>query len=107
MESKVWKVSANGKIVSDKHMTEEEAQESARNWRNEGHRVVGIMNMFLAEHNNEEHNFHTNIEGSGSDVCMECDLIRRTGGSYDWLDEEIVTEEEYNQTLRLKTGEVQ
>jgi len=53
------------------------------------------MNEYLQEHNEKEHNYHTNWEESGFDVCVECDLIRKTGGLYEWKEEELVTEKEY------------
>ena len=35
-----------------------------------------------------------NTEDSGLDICLECDLIRRTGGLYEWKDSELVREGE-------------
>lgn len=53
------------------------------------------MIQYLQEHNEREHNYHTDLEERGFDVCMECDLIRRTGGLYEWKEEELVSEKEY------------
>ena len=53
------------------------------------------MIKYLQEHNEREHNYHTDLEESGFDVCIECDLIRRTGGLYEWKEEELVSEKEY------------
>jgi hypothetical protein len=56
---------------------------------------VQDMNEYLQNHNEREHNFHTDWDDSGFDICIECDLIRRTGGLYEWQNEELVTMEEY------------
>lgn len=53
------------------------------------------MNDYLFQHNNKEHNFHTDWEDSGFDICLECDLIRRTGGLYEWKEGELVSESTY------------
>ena len=53
------------------------------------------MYQYLATHNEKEHNYHTNWEESGFDVCIECDLIRRTGGLYEWEEKELVSMETY------------
>ena len=53
------------------------------------------MSEYLNKHNYEEHNFATNAEESGFDICIECDLIRRTGGLYEWLESELVSEQEF------------
>ena len=53
------------------------------------------MNEYLATHNDREHNFHTDWEESGFDVCLECDLVRRTGGLLDWEEEELVSMTDY------------
>ena len=47
------------------------------------------MKEYLQEHNEREHNYHTDLNESGFDVCIECDLIRRTGGLYEWEEGEI------------------
>lgn len=48
------------------------------------------MSDYLNTHNLNEHNFHTNWEDKGFDVCLECDLVRHTGGLYLWKEEELV-----------------
>ena len=53
------------------------------------------MKEYLDEHNEREHNFHTDFEDSGFDVCIECDLIRRTGGLLNWEADEIVSDETF------------
>ena len=53
------------------------------------------MYLYLAMHNEKEHNYHTNWEESGFDICIECDLIRRTGGLYQWEESELVTMDTY------------
>ena len=53
------------------------------------------MSEYLDDHNNREHNYHTDWEDRGFDICIECDLIRRTGGLYHWEESELVTMEEY------------
>lgn len=53
------------------------------------------MSDYLLEHNLKEHNFHTDWQDSGFDICIECDLIRRTGGLMDWADSELVNQETF------------
>ena len=50
---------------------------------------------YLELHNAYEHNFHTDWKDSGFDICLECDLIRRTGGAFDWQEDELVSMETY------------
>ena len=50
---------------------------------------------YLMNHNDKEHNYHTDWQDSGFDICIECDLIRRTGGLYEWKIEELVTMTQY------------
>ena len=50
---------------------------------------------YLELHNQYEHNFHTDWEESGFDICIECDLIRRTGGLMDWQESELVSDETF------------
>ena len=54
------------------------------------------MKEYLQEHNEREHNYHTDLNESGFDVCIECDLIRRTGGLYEWEEGELVSMETYD-----------
>ena len=54
------------------------------------------MYLYLTMHNEKEHNYHTNWEESGFDICIECDLIRRTGGLYLWEETELVSMDTYN-----------
>lgn len=49
------------------------------------------MNEYLQTHNDREHNFHTDWDDRGLDICIECDLVRRTGGLLEWKEEELVT----------------
>ena len=60
------------------------------------------MDNYLEQHNQDEHNYHTDWEDRGVDVCIECDLIRKTGGLYEWKEEELISQEQYG--LLLKTG---
>ena len=53
------------------------------------------MSEYLDNHNNQEHNFHTDYNESGFDICCECDLIRRTGGLLNWEESELVTGDVY------------
>jgi hypothetical protein len=53
------------------------------------------MNEYLNEHNQNEHNFHTDWQERGFDICLECDLIRHTGGFMDWEESELVSQDEY------------
>jgi len=53
------------------------------------------VNEYLEEHNEREHNFQTDWEDRGFDICIECDLIRRTGGLLNWEESELVPMEEY------------
>ena len=53
------------------------------------------MSEYLLEHNEREHNYHTDLEESGFDICIECDLIRRTGGLYQWEESELVSMDTY------------
>ena len=58
------------------------------------------MSDYLLEHNEREHNFHTDWEERGYDICIECDLIRRTGGLYEWKESELVPMEEYAKVFK-------
>ena len=49
------------------------------------------MSEYLNNHNEREHNYHTDYNDSGFDICIECDLIRRTGGLLNWQESELVT----------------
>lgn len=51
---------------------------------------VQDMNEYLQTHNEREHNFHTDWNDTGLDVCIECDLVRRTGGLLNWEEGELV-----------------
>ena len=51
------------------------------------------MSEYLDNHNEREHNYHTDWQDSGFDICIECDLIRRTGGLFNWEESELVTDE--------------
>lgn len=55
---------------------------------------------YLEEHNKNEHNYHTDWQDIGFDICIECDLIRRTGGTMNWLESELVTDKEYVQAVK-------
>lgn len=57
------------------------------------------MSEYLRSHNEREHNYHTDYEGRGFDLCIECDLIRRTGGLYEWKEEELVSVKEYEEEV--------
>jgi hypothetical protein len=59
------------------------------------------MNNYLSQHNELEHNFHTDWEDRGFDICIECDLVRRTGGVYEWKEEELVTMEQYAKEAKI------
>ena len=63
------------------------------------------MNDYLLEHNEREHNYHTDYEDRGYDICIECDLIRRTGGLFEWKEEELVSDKEYARVVREGGGE--
>jgi len=54
---------------------------------------------YLDRHNEAEHNYHTDYEERGFDICIECDLIRRTGGLYEWKEEELVSMKEYEREV--------
>lgn len=57
------------------------------------------MSEYLDRHNEGEHNYHTDYEERGFDICIECDLIRRTGGLYEWKEEELVSMKEYEEEV--------
>jgi hypothetical protein len=59
------------------------------------------VSEYLQEHNEKEHNYHTDLEESGFDICIECDLIRRTGGLYQWQESELVTMDTYASERRI------
>ena len=63
------------------------------------------MNEYLNNHNEREHNYHTDYEERGFDICIECDLIRRTGGTMEWLESELVSDTEYSLAIREGEGE--
>jgi hypothetical protein len=58
------------------------------------------VSEYLEEHNEREHNFQTDWEDRGFDICIECDLIRRTGGLLDWKESELVSMEEYGKICK-------
>jgi len=63
------------------------------------------MNDYLLKHNEREHNYHTDYKDRGYDICIECDLIRRTGGLFEWKKEELVSDKEYARVVREGGGE--